>query len=115
MTDPELDAWLSAQGLKTFTLMKNYTSIESVQAMSVPDGKGSTKTVTPRVWVSGSRSGAAPTPATVSFEQGCGRVMFSTYHTEPFSLELTPQERALLGVLLEVTVCNESKTGVVIK
>lgn len=35
--------------------------------------------------------------------------------TEPFSLELTPQERALLGVLLEVAVCNESKTGVILK
>jgi hypothetical protein len=51
----------------------------------------------------------------VSFETGCGRVLFSTYHTEPFSTELTPQERTLLGILLEVSVCNDSSTGVVIK
>jgi len=51
----------------------------------------------------------------VSFEQGCGRVMFSTYHTEPFSTSLTAQERALLGVLLEVSVCNASPTGVVVR
>lgn len=53
-------------------------------------------------------------PATVSFEHGCGRVLFSSYHTEPFSNDLTPQERALLGVLLEASVCNDSPTGVVV-
>lgn len=115
LADPDLASWMSAQGLGSFTLMKNYTGIESVQTVTVSDGKGGTKPVTPRVWVSGSTAGAAPKPATVSFEQGCGRVLFSTYHTEPFSLDLTPQERALLGVLLDVTVCNDSKTGVVLK
>lgn len=113
--DPDLAAWLSGQGLGSFTLMKNYTHVAAVTPTAAPDGSGGTKTVTPRVWMNGSESGAAPHPATVSFEHGCGRVMFSTYHTEPFSLELTPQERALLGVLLEVAVCNESKTGVILK
>jgi hypothetical protein len=108
--DPSLGAWMGAQGLSTFTLEKNYTGISKVS--SVTQG---TKTITPRVWVSGSRAGQAPKPATVSFEQGCGRVLFSTYHTEPFASTLTPQERALLGVLLEVAVCNDSPTGVVIK
>lgn len=113
--DPDLAAWLSAQGLSSFTLMKNYTHVAAVTPTAAPDASGGTKTVTPRVWMNGSVGGAAPHPATVSFEHGCGRVMFSTYHTEPFSLELTPQERALLGVLLEVAVCNESKTGVILK
>ncbi len=110
VTDPSLGAWMSAQSLTTFTLQKNYTGIASVSAVT-----SNGKTVTPRVWVSGSRAGAAPKPATVSFEEGCGRVLFSTYHTEPFSTSLTPQERALLGVLLEVSVCNDSPSGVVVK
>jgi len=108
--DPSLGAWMSAQGLTSFTLEKNYTGITKVS--SVTEGG---KTTVPRVWVSGARAGQAPKPATVSFERGCGRVLFSTYHTEPFANGLTPQERALLGVLLEVSVCNDSPTGVVIK
>ncbi len=101
VTDPDLSSWMAAQNLSAFTLQKNYTEVDSLSG-----GK---------VWVSGSRGGAAPKPATVSFEQGCGRVMFSTYHTEPFSTSLTAQERALLGVLLEVSVCNASPTGVVVR
>jgi hypothetical protein len=112
--DPGLAAWMSAQSLPTFTLQKNYTTIASVNPVETTDAAGAPKTVTPRVWVSGARSGGAKRPATVSFEHGCGRVLFSSYHTEPFSNDLTPQERALLGVLLEASVCNDSPTGVVV-
>jgi hypothetical protein len=112
--DPGLKGWLGAQSLGAFQLVRSYTGIDSVAAQMVTVG-GQTKTVTPHVWMSGSKAGAAKKPATVSFEYGCGRVLFSTYHTEPSSLMLTPQERALLGVLLDVNVCNGSTTGVVIK
>ena len=46
-------------------------------------------------------------PATISFEDHCGRVLFSTYHTEGNADDATllPQEKALLYVLLEVGVC----------
>ena len=45
-------------------------------------------------------------PATVSFEQKCGRVLFSTYHTEgDNNSKLLAQEKALLYILLEVGVC----------
>ena len=101
VTDPDPSSWMTAQSLSSFTLQKSYTGIDSVSGA--------------KVWVSGSKSGAAPKPATLSFEQGCGRVLFSTYHTEPFSNSLTPQERALLGALLEVSVCNASPTGVVVR
>ena len=86
----------------------------TVNPVQTTDGTGAPKTVTPRVWVSGSRNGGARRPSTVSFEHGCGRVLFSSYHTEPFSNDLTPQERALLGVLLEASVCNASPNGVVV-
>ncbi|MBS2018747.1 MAG: hypothetical protein JST00_38120 [Deltaproteobacteria bacterium] len=113
--DPGLSAWLSAQSLSNFTLQRNYTTIASVNAVASTDADGNPKTVTPKVWVKGSKTGGAATPATVTFEAGCGRVLFSTYHTEPSTLALTPQERTLLGVLLETTVCNESPTGVVVR
>ena len=63
---------------------------------------GNPVTVTPKVWVEGMG------PSTVSFERSCGRVLFSTYHTEAdkgSETELLPQEKALLYILLEVAVC----------
>jgi hypothetical protein len=113
--DPGLASWMTAQSLTSFSLLRNYTSIDGVNPVATTDASGAPKTVTPRVWVSGSKAGKPKRPATVSFEHGCGRVLYSTYHTEPSSLDLTPQERALLGVLLEASVCNDSATGVVIK
>ena len=112
--DPGLAAWMSAQNLSTFTVEKNYTTISTVNPVETTDSAGQPKTVTPRVWVSSEQKGVQH-PATVSFENGCGRVLYSTYHTEPFSNDLAPQERALLGVLLEASVCNDSPTGVVVK
>ena len=56
-------------------------------------------------------------PATVSFQWGCGRALFSTYHTETGGggglfgggvvddSELLPQEKALLYTVLEVVLC----------
>jgi hypothetical protein len=111
--DPALASWLGAQSIGTFQLLRNYTTIDAVNAVSA-EVSGVTATVTPKVWVRSKKSAAA-TAATVSFEYGCGRVLFSTYHAEPATLALTPQERALLGVLLEVNVCNDSPSGVVVK
>lgn len=113
--DSGLSAWLTAQSLGSFTLQRNYTTVASVSPVATTDADGNPITVTPKVWVEGSKGGGAAKPATVTFENGCGRVLFSTYHTEPSTLALTPQERTLLGVLLETTVCNESPTGVVLK
>jgi len=66
------------------------------------DPSGTTVDVTPKAWVMGDSS-----PSTISFEDGCGRVLFSTYHTEGSADDntLLPQEKALLYVLLEVGVC----------
>jgi hypothetical protein len=114
ITDPTLASWMTAQSLGSFTLQRNYTGIDGVNATASTDAVGAPAMVTPKVWVSGSKASGPAKPATVSFEQGCGRVLFSTYHTEPSTLALTPQERALLGVLLEVNVCTASETGVVV-
>jgi hypothetical protein len=46
-------------------------------------------------------------PMTVSGQYGCGRMMFSTYHTtESTHLGLTPQELVLLYIILEIGVCH---------
>jgi hypothetical protein len=62
-------------------------------------------TITPKVWMT-SDIGGQTIPATVSFEQKCGRVLFSSYHCEGDNASgLLAQEKALLYVLLEVGVC----------
>ena len=47
-------------------------------------------------------------PFTVTFEPtGCGRVLYSAYHTTDFPhLGLVPQERVLLYLIMEIGVCT---------
>ena len=69
----------------------------------------------PKAWVTGSNSGplgggGAKKPLTVTFEPaGCGRVLYSTYHTtEGAHLGLFPQERILLYLIMEIGVCSDN-------
>ncbi len=101
--DPGLAAWLTAIGETNVTLQQNWTRVASTAPQPGLDENGNAATITPKVWVTAQQGG---TPATVSFENGCGRVLFSTYHTEGNgSSALIAQEKALLYVLLEVGVC----------
>ena len=100
--DPGLSSWLGAIGDTSFTLQGSWTSISKVNAMPGTDADGKPVTVTPKVWMTNSGSG----PATVSFDQQCGRVLYSTYHAEgDVDSALLAQEKALLFILLEVGVC----------
>ncbi|NOU28440.1 MAG: hypothetical protein HOO96_11100 [Polyangiaceae bacterium] len=103
--DKGLDAWMQSIGEGTATLQGSYTSILRVNPMSSLDENGNTFTQTPKVWVSQLYSSSAR-PATVSFQDKCGRVLFSTYHTEAAGAgTLLAQEKALMHVLLEVSAC----------
>ncbi len=102
--DPGLTAWLATQGITSFDVQQSWTAIEGVHPGNTTDPDGKPITVTPKIWVEASTQWGK-LPATVSFEQACGRVLFSTYHTEASSGGLLPQERALLYILLEVAVC----------
>lgn len=105
--DQDLGDWLAASGDASFDVEGNWTTIASVNTQPGLNAKGETVDITPKVWMSADKNGSQ-VPTTVSFEQQCGRVMFSTYHTEPEfggSPELHAQEKALLYVLLEVGVC----------
>jgi len=100
--DQGLKDWLSAQGHNSFTLKANYQRIGGVRTLYVSDGDAGTKTYQPKVWMSGVQSGAEK-PQTVSFEYGCGRVLYSTYHTETDEdAPLDEQEKALFYILFEV-------------
>ncbi len=106
VNDQGLRDWLDAQNVPAFEVEANYTLIDALNSGSVLDLDGNPINITPKNWVSGLYEGSDH-PATVSFQDQCGRVMFSTYHTEGGAGESTllAQELALLYVLLEVGVC----------
>lgn len=104
--DPGLADWLATIGHPTLTLEKSYTRIQKVTPQPGLDPEGNPTTITPKVWMTSKIHTGAELPATVSFEQKCGRVLFSTYHCEgDHGEELIAQEKALLYILLEVGVC----------
>ncbi len=109
--DPDMKNWLAAQGITSVTTEGNWSIIDKVNSVNTTDADGNPTTVTPHVWIAGT-SPDGETANTVSFEDGCGRVLFSTYHTEGVtgggSTDFLPQEKALLYVLLEVSVCSTS-------
>jgi hypothetical protein len=116
--DTGLADWLTATGDATFEVKGNWTKLTSINTRQGLDEKGNAVDVTPKVWVTAQNAGsAAVTPTTVSFQNKCGRVLFSTYHTESGvggggGTALLAQEKALLYVLLEVGVCVGDRPGV---
>lgn len=107
--DQGLADWLAATGDATFEAEGNYTAIRGVNTQQGLDHAGNTVDITPKVWMQAKRDGKM-IPTTVSFEQQCGRVLFSSYHTENDGFggsvsTLRAQEKSLLYILLEVGVC----------
>jgi hypothetical protein len=103
--DPGLADWMKTIGHSSIDLKASWSRIESVHPQMGYDPEGKPKTITPKVWMTSDIAGMQ-LPATVSFEQKCGRVLFSTYHAEGNDTStLLAQEKALLYVLLEVGVC----------
>lgn len=105
--DGDLSAWLAAQGQALTTVKDAWTQISGVHPTMTTDADGNAVTETPKVWVH-----ADGDPATTSFKYGCGRVLYTTYHTQPSngtSAALEPQALALLYLILEVGVCIDNK------
>ena len=109
VADKGLKDWLGAQGIVNFDLLESYTVIKGLAKAPTP-GPDQKKTynLAPKAWILGDVKGyAGLRPMTVSYPYGCGRVLFSSYHTEgkKSATSLLPQEKALLYILLEVAVC----------
>ncbi len=87
-----------------FEVEGNWNHIVDLPSVMAPVGS-SQRALT---WVEGDWEGAGLHPLTVTFEpQGCGRVLYSTYHTtESAHLGLVPQERILLYMILEIGTCR---------
>ena len=101
--DLGLSDWLAAQSKTLDSVKDAWTHLTKVNTVSDLDPDSKPIKVTPKVWVE-----AAGNPATTSFEHSCGRVLYTTYHTQPTSeasVPLEPQALALLYLILEVNVC----------
>jgi hypothetical protein len=101
-----------------FVIGGNWDRIQALPTVPLGlDMDGNPVSEIAKVWVSGdwgSESGGGGVhPLTVTFEpNGCGRVMYSTYHTADLSHPgLLPQERVLLYLILQIGEC---KSGPVI-
>jgi hypothetical protein len=97
-----------AIGERSPRLEKSYIRIDATRAQPGLDEDGQSVTITPKVWASTVVNGS-PLASTVSFQDKCGRVLYSTYHAEGTdnggSNTLLAQEKALFHILLEVSAC----------
>lgn len=127
VVDPQMRDWLASQGgpnsgggrsttynATNFRIEGNWNYIEAVHDVVVGRAADGTDVIDrPRVWVTGGRPGrlTPKQPMTVSFEPvGCGRVLFSTYHTtDDVHVGLVPQERILLYLIMEIGTCRNPK------
>jgi len=125
VVDPDLFEWLDGQTGPTaesggvmsydaslFTVVDSWNTITGLNRIQVGfDAEGLPVTDMPVGYVIGGHGTETPKrPLTVTFEPaGCGRVLFSTYHTTGTShVGLVPQERILLYLIMEIGIC---KTG----
>ena len=124
--DADLLAWLQAlpdplkniggglpdlYGLPAVDLHDNWSGLDAIPPVTATNEDGEAVDVGHYPWVEGPCQTCAPTdvrPMTVSAEFGCGRMMFSTYHTnETAHAGLSPQELILLYIILEIGVCHD--------
>jgi hypothetical protein len=126
--DAELLAWLEALpaplkdiggghpnllSLPTVGIVDNWSGIDAIPSVMVENDEGEQVDVGHYAWVEGACPACNPSnelrPMTISGEYGCGRMMFSTYHTdEGEHAGLTPQELILLYIILEIGVCHDT-------
>jgi len=126
--DEDLHAWLHGQegpvadnyssqsvfNAGSFVAEGNWNVIDNLTTVHVgTDVEGEPIYDTPHVWVRGGSeySPEPKKPLTVTYEPaGCGRVLFSTYHTTNNTHNgLTPQERVLVYLIMEIGVCRSGK------
>lgn len=124
--DPDLLAWLNALppalkdiglgnpnllSLPQVELVDNWSGIDETPPVITQDEMGNDVDVGHHAWVEGPCPACSPSssrPMTVSADYGCGRILFSTYHTdEGAHAGLTPQELILLYIILEIGVCHD--------
>ncbi|MBN1770606.1 MAG: carboxypeptidase regulatory-like domain-containing protein [Deltaproteobacteria bacterium] len=115
--DEDMAGWLGAMGIDpdSMSFEEIYNNICSLGTIHATDEDGAPVDVTPKTWAEGRQlanaCGGGDYPYTVTFPFGCGRVLYTSYHTVgqmggPHP-ELMPQERILLYLIMEIGVCTD--------
>jgi len=78
--DVPLREWMTAIGEGNAQLKAAWTAIDKVSPIESIDENGNPFTQTPKVWASVKLGAAGTKPATVSFQDRCGRVLYSPSH-----------------------------------
>ncbi len=121
--DEDLFAWLDGQQGPTaessasstydasnFVVEGNWNTILELVSVEIgEDDEGLPVMDVPKAFVIGSNGVDGKLPLTVTHEPiGCGRVLFSTYHTTDIThVGLVPQERVLVYLIMEIGVCTD--------
>jgi hypothetical protein len=126
--DPGLLAWLDAlppdlqdigggnptlNNLPSIELRFNYSGIEAVHDIFVPNAAGQLVNVGPYTWVSGPCTSCVANPVVarpmaITGQYGCGRMMYSTFENSSEAHQgLNPQELVLLYMILEIGTCQD--------
>ncbi|HUS69016.1 MAG TPA: hypothetical protein VMZ28_30980 [Kofleriaceae bacterium] len=120
--DPAMAEWLDGQmtpngpiAADAFNVTGNWNRIDGTNPvdLGIEDAEGNPVVDEPKTYVQGTGDsfdgddGVKPLMATYE-PAGCGRVMYSTFHTSSSAhVGLLPQERVLVYLLLELGVCKE--------
>jgi hypothetical protein len=103
-------------GLPMLPTVNLWSGVKAVYPVLVDDGAGGQVDVGHKVWIEGPGSelwGVPPFdqqhPLTITGEYGCGKIMFTAYHTAEGGkyVGLTPQELVLMYLILDIGVCQE--------
>jgi len=117
--DPDLRNWLAAIGEPAdgINFQENWDCLQALGNVAGFDDTGAPITITPYTWAEGpvTRSNdcfSGNAPLTLTFPYGCGKVLFTTYHTvgamggegRP---NLITQEKILFYLILEIGLCSD--------
>ncbi|MEW5854927.1 MAG: hypothetical protein AB2A00_39490 [Myxococcota bacterium] len=112
---PDQDGWgaVSPINASDFYVEGNWNHIQSLESVLLGyDPNNNPVYEQAATWVEGDwNDGGGMHPLTVTFEpNGCGRVLYSTYHTtEGHHAGLVPQERVLLFLIMELGECRRER------
>jgi hypothetical protein len=116
VVDPDLAAWLTEVGHdpENVVFEEIWDNICGLGTLDGVDEDGAPVTITPYTWAEGPQEhpcGGGDYPYTITFPYGCGKVLFTTYHTVgPMAgthADLLAQEKILLYLIMEIGVCTD--------
>ncbi len=121
--DADLNTWLNGQigplagggtgtyNASNFSVVDAWVHVTALHTVQIgTDDEGFPINDAPTAFVIGSDgSSGGKKPLTMTFEPvGCGRVLYSTYHTtQAAHAGLVPQERILVYLVMEIGVCHQ--------